>query len=73
MAKVREGPLLVWYGEEPLATVIDEMGLAERHKVNQKNPVCMLFDNCTHSWVQSADSFLRKPKSLKIEFKVSPI
>ena len=73
MAKFREGSLLVWNGQEHMATVIDEMGLAERHKKNKCNPVSMLFDDCRGSWVQSDDSFLQKPKSLKIEFKVSPI
>ena len=57
MAKVREGPLLVWNGQEHMATVIDEMGMAVRHKDNKCNPLSMLFDENKHTWVQSSDSF----------------
>ena len=75
MAKtnVREGGLLVWHGQEHMASIIDEMGGAKRHKCNDNNPICMLFDNHVGSWYQSSDSFLQEPKSLRIEFKVSPI
>ena len=68
-----DGPLLVWHGQEHMATIIDEMGGAERHAANKHNPMSYCFDDRLEPWFQSGDSFLDKPKSLRIEFKVSPI
>ena len=62
-------PLAVWYGQADIATVIDETGSAEQNDI--RGPPNM-FDEDPNTILHSGPAFQGKPKSIEIQFKVSP-
>ena len=67
-ANFREGPLLVWHGERDIATIINEAG-----EYSKNNLLSNMFDDNPNTMWHSGGEFNNKPKSLKIQFRVSPI
>ena len=67
-ANFREGPLLVWHGERDIATIINDSG-----QWNSDMPLAKMFDDNPNSMWHSSGESVNKPKSLKFQFRVSPI
>ena len=72
-ANVRKGPLLVWNGPTSIedyykSKIINEAGVrAEKHGLEK------MFDGNRNTCWHNGAEFDNKPKSIKIQFTVSPI
>ena len=65
------GPLLVWSGEERLATISTNAGSWDHGKWNQGGELKHMFDEDPKTFWHCRQDFLNKTKIIKIEFKVS--
>ena len=73
----RPGPLLVWYGQERLATIVSKAGVW-RHPAgmvgnspDQGGEVHNMFDENPRTFWCNAPRYENLPKIIKIEFKVT--
>ena len=66
----RQGPLLVWNGQNDIATIVNEAGERDFKLENTDFSLKNMFDEnpktCWHSGVES-----KPPRTIKIFFKVS--
>ena len=67
-ANNRKGPLLVWNGQLSIAKIINEAGVWDGNCGLEK-----MFDGNHNTFWHSGKGFHDKPKSIKIQFTVSPI
>ena len=65
------GPLLVWSGEERLATISTNAGSWDHGKWNQGGELKHMFDENPKTFWHCREDFVYKTKVIKIEFKVS--
>lgn len=63
------GPLLVWSGEERLATISTNAGSWDHGKWNQGGELKHMFDEDPKTFWHCRQDFLNKTKIIKIEFK----
>ena len=72
MDKVRTGSLLCWHGQERIATVVNQAGVWEHQVGNIKlGGVNNMFDENPNTCWHSSENMRDKPKTMRIEFKVS--
>ena len=65
------GPLLVWSGQEELATISTNAGSWDHSKWNQGGELKHMFDENPKTFWHCREDFVYKTKIIKIEFKVS--
>ena len=73
----RPGPLLVWYGQERLATIISKAGVwrhpagwPDANSPDQGGEVHNMFDENPKTFWCNAPRYENLPKIIRIEFKV---
>ena len=67
----RPGPLLIWYGQERLATIVSEAGVWPALPPDQGGEVHNMFDENPKTFWCNAPRYEHLPKIIKIEFKVT--
>ena len=66
---IRQGPLLVWNGQERIASITNKAGVWPHG--TKGGDVCHMFDENLETFWHSGQSTVNVPKIIKIEFKVS--